>query len=69
MDTEIKPEQRRAFIATNVSLRPDQRQWLDDEAARQLHGNRSRIIQDALDLYRNIMESRSRTSRDLVESR
>lgn len=49
-----------AWIPTPVSLRKDQRDWLDEEKVRQRHGNRSRIVQDALDLYRETMETRQR---------
>jgi hypothetical protein len=42
------------FVATPVSLRTDQREWLDAEALRQLHRNRSRLVQEAVDIYRQI---------------
>lgn len=46
-----------AWVPTPVSLRKDQRDWLDAEKVRQRHGNRSRIVQDALDLYRETQEA------------
>jgi hypothetical protein len=42
------------FVATPVSLRTDQREWLDAEALRQLHRNRSRLVQEAIDQYRQV---------------
>lgn len=52
-----------SWIPTPISLRADQREWLDAEKLRQRHGNRSRIVQDALDLYRETLEVRQRTAR------
>lgn len=57
------PNEEQAWVPTPVSLRKDQRDWLDEEKVRQRHGNRSRIVQDALDLYRETMEARQRLAR------
>ena len=51
MDIDIdSAEPKSTWPVTPVSLRPDQREWLDQEKVRQLHGNRSRVVQDAIDL-------------------
>jgi len=64
MDTNSnQSESKSNWPVTPVSLRPDQREWLDEEKVRQLHGNRSRIVQDALDLYRETLEARQRLAR------
>ena len=52
-DTRIKPG---TYSKESISIRRDQREWLEQEAERQLHGNRSRIVQDAIDLYRRHLE-------------
>lgn len=45
-----------SWIPTPISLRADQREWLDEEKVRQRHGNRSRIVQEAIDRYREQIE-------------
>lgn len=45
------------------SIRPDQWLWIEEERVRQRHGNRSRLVQDALDLYIETMETRNRLGR------
>jgi metal-responsive CopG/Arc/MetJ family transcriptional regulator len=61
MEATTDTQNRRpAAVAIAISFRQDQRDWLDAEAERQMHGNRSRIVQDALDLYRETMETRQR---------
>lgn len=52
MDTNIDNLPEIEYVPTPVSLRADQREWLDDEARRQMHRNRSRLVQEAIDLYR-----------------
>lgn len=48
------------FIPTPLSIRSDQKEWLDAEAMREMHAdrlpraNRSRIVQEALDLLRDV---------------
>ena len=64
MDSEINNSPSdQAWVPTPISLRADQREWLDEEKVRQRHGNRSRIVQDALDLYRETLEARQRLAR------
>jgi hypothetical protein len=41
-------------IVQGISFRADQLAFIESEAAAQLHGNRSRVVQDAIDLYRQI---------------
>lgn len=62
-DNDIIATDEHGWVPTPVSLRKDQRDWLDAEKVRQRHGNRSRIVQDALDLYRETMEARQRLQR------
>ncbi|MBA2707652.1 MAG: hypothetical protein H0U59_07605 [Gemmatimonadaceae bacterium] len=45
-----------AFIPTPISLRADQREWLEQEARKKLPRNRSAIVQAALDHYRKHLE-------------
>lgn len=52
MNTHIDDLQTIEYVPTPVSLRSDQREWLDAEALRQMHRNRSRVIQEAIDFYR-----------------
>ena len=54
---------KQTWIPTPISLRADQREWLDEEKVRQRHGNRSLIVQEALDLYRETLEARQRLVR------
>lgn len=57
MDTDSNNDGQKAiWPVTPVSLRPDQREWLDREKVRQKHGNRSRIVQEAIDRYREQIE-------------
>jgi hypothetical protein len=58
MSTQLDEITTIEFIATPVSMRADQRKWIDAEALRQLHGNRSRIVQEAIDLYRKHIEEK-----------
>lgn len=59
-NTNKSTKKSAAWVPTPISLRADQREWLDQEKARQRHNNRSRIVQDALDLYRETLEARQR---------
>ena len=56
IDTAVTIE----YIPTPLSLRSDQKEWLDAEALREMEAerfprpNRSRIVQEALDLLRDV---------------
>lgn len=56
IDTTVTTE----YIPTPLSLRADQKEWLDAEAMREMQTerfprpNRSRIVQEALDLLRDV---------------
>ena len=55
-DTPTKPKRR--AIVQGISFRPDQMAFIESEAESQLHGNRSRIVQDAVDLYWQVRNGR-----------
>lgn len=62
MSTHIDDSKTQVFIATPISLRSDQREWLDAEAQKELRAkrlsrlNRSAIVQEAIDLLRVVRE-------------
>lgn len=49
-----KAEKRQVYPLVTASVRPDQWEWIEEERVRQRHGNRSRLVQDALDVYREM---------------
>lgn len=55
--TTLQKPKRRAIVQ-GISFRPDQMAFIESEAAGQLHGNRSRIVQDAVDLYWQVRNGR-----------
>ena len=60
MSTNIINSPTIEYVPTPISLRTDQREWLDGEAMREMQEarlarqNRSRIVQEALDLLRDV---------------
>ena len=50
-----KAENRQVYPLVTASVRPDQWEWIEEERIRQRHGNRSRLVQDALDVYRDAL--------------
>lgn len=60
MSTNIIETPTIEYVPTPISLRTDQREWLDGEAMREMREarlarqNRSRIVQEALDLLRDV---------------
>ena len=49
-----KAKKRQMYPLVTASVRPDQWEWIEEERVRQRHGNRSRLVQDALDVYREM---------------
>ena len=58
MNTLTEPKRTRRAIVQGISFRPDQMAFIESEAESQLHGNRSRIVQEAVDLYRQVRNGR-----------
>ena len=65
MSTHIDESTTIEFVPTPISLRSDQREWLDSEAIKEMRAkrlarqNRSSIVQEAIDLLRAVRERES----------
>ncbi len=66
--SQAERDTRGLNVPVAVSLRQDQRQWIEAEAIRQRHGNRSRIVQDAIDFYQTHRDQQALSAANVVNN-